>query len=122
MAKAVSVVFSSKDVKASQRADGCYSWSGQYKGIAIKKALPIGSGKQCILLLDPDATNRSVFENLICIDQSGEPVWTAKLPSNPDSFLDIALCSEGMSATTWSGFKILLDPNTGKEMKRHFVK
>jgi hypothetical protein len=73
-------------------------------------------------LLDPDASQRSAFENLLCIDRKGSPVWTAKLPTSPDVFLEIAPTSDGILARTWSGLKVLLDQHTGAELKRIFVK
>jgi hypothetical protein len=70
-------------------ADGSLSWSGQYYGVVIESALPIDDGKQCIVLLDPDASQRLIFENLLCIDQKKNVIWTAKLPSMPDRFVRI---------------------------------
>jgi hypothetical protein len=96
--------------------------NSEYNGAAIKRAIPIEGGSRCILLLDPDASKRSVFEDLLCIDRSGRLVWMAGLPSNPDVFLEVALTSEGIVANTWSGLKILLDQRTGRELKRIFVK
>jgi hypothetical protein len=102
--------------------DGSYSWSGEYDGTAVKRALPIDEGKRCILLLDPDANKRPAFENLLCIDQKGTLVWTAKLPTSPDAFLDVTSTPEGLLAKTWSGVTLLLDVRTGTELKRIFVK
>lgn len=120
----MSVVFSSlhQGVVVSHNLDGSYSWSGQYDGATIKRAVPSDDGKHCVLLLDPDASKRSAFENLLCIDRKGSPVWTAKLPTSPDVFLDVASTPEGLLAKTWSGLNILLDQHTGAELKRIFVK
>jgi hypothetical protein len=122
--RVMSVVFSSlhQGVVVSRNPDGSYSWSGQYNGAAIKSAVPIDDGKHCILLLDPDASKRSAYENLLCIDRKGSPVWTAKLPTSPDVFLEVTLTPEGLFAKTWSGLKVLLDQHTGAELKRIFVK
>ena len=121
---AMSVVFSAPhhDIVVSQNADASYTWSGQYNGIEIKRAVPIENGKLCILLLDPDASKRSTFENLLCIDRRGRPVWTATLPTSPDAFLDIASTPAGLLAKTWSGLTILLDQRAGTELRRTFVK
>lgn len=118
------IAFSSLDqgVVVSSNPDGSYSWSGQYNGAAIKRAVPIDAGNHCILLLDPDASKHSAFENLLCIDRKGTPIWTAKLPTSPDVFLEITPISEGLLAKTWSGLKVLLDQQTGAELKRIFVK
>jgi hypothetical protein len=117
------VVFSSlQGVVVSRNPDGSHSWSGQFNGADIKHAAPSDDGTLCVLLLDPDASKHSVFENLLCIDQKGTPIWTAKLPTSPDAFLDFTSTPEGILSTTWSGLKILLDQNTGRELKRTFVK
>jgi hypothetical protein len=119
----MSIVFSSTNgIIVSEKADKSYEWSGLYNGIAIKTAVPIEHGERCVLLLDPDASPKNVFENLFCIDPSGRSIWIAHLPSVPDRFLDLAVTSEGMWGTTWSGFRILLDKNSGRELKRVFVK
>jgi hypothetical protein len=118
----MSIVSSHHGVVVSQNADGSYSWSGQYNGAPIKRAVPSEDGNYCILLLDPDANNGRSFENLLCVDRTGNPVWTAKLPETQDVFVDIALTREGLQAWTWSCFMILLDRSTGAELKRVFTK
>ena len=120
---AMKAVFSSSDgVLVSQAADGYLECSGQHDGTTIKKAIPLEGNKRCVLLLDPDSDKRPVFENLVCIDQIGAIVWKARLSSNPDVFLDVEMTSGGLLASTWSGYKILLDPSTGRALKRTFVK
>lgn len=71
MGNMMSVAFaaSSAGIVVSQRSDGTVSWFGQYNGVATRHAVPIDGGERCILLLDPDANQRSAFENLLCIDQ-----------------------------------------------------
>ncbi len=88
----------------------------------IKQAIPLNNGNRCILLLDPDATKRPAFENLLCIDRKGTAVWVAKLPTSLDVFLDATITRDGLEAHTWSGMNVVLDQNTGAELKRTFVK
>ncbi|MHB1530018.1 MAG: hypothetical protein ACYCXT_11440 [Acidiferrobacteraceae bacterium] len=120
----MSIIFSSRrhGIVVSQHAGGSRSWSGQYNGASIKCAVPIDSGKRCILLLDPEANKLAVFENLLCIDRNGNLIWTAKLPTSPDVFLSISPSAAGIWVNTWSGLRILLDENTGAERDRAFVK
>lgn len=120
----MNIIFSSlqPEIVVTQNADGSYAWSGQYNGASIKRAIPIDEGKHCIILLDPDANKRSAFENLLCIDRKGEPIWIAKLPTSPDVFLDASLSSDGLLAHTWSGLQVLLNGNTGRELERKFAK
>lgn len=121
---ASNVFFSSlhQSIVVSRSADGSCTWSGQYNGAVIKYAIPISDGKYCILLLDPDTCKRSAFENVLCIDRKGNPVWSAKLPTTPDVFLEITLTPDGLLAKTWSGLEVLLDQQSGTELKRIFVK
>jgi hypothetical protein len=120
----MSVVFSSLDrgVVVLRHPDGSNSWSGEYNGASIKCAVPSDDGKHCVVLLDPDASKRQVFENFLCIDRKGAPVWIAKLPSIPDVFLRVTSTPQGLLANTFSGFQVLLDQNTGAELKSIFVK
>jgi hypothetical protein len=120
----VIVVFSSLDkgVVVWRHEDGSYSWSGKFKSVDIRLAVPIENGERCVLILDPDSSTRSRFENMICIDRIGDINWIAKLPTNPDVFLDVQATDEGLVAKTWSGFKLILNPNTGAELERTFVK
>jgi hypothetical protein len=112
----------SQGITVSRQADGSYSWSGQYGGMSLKGAVPIDKGRRCILLIDPDASKSTVFENLLCIDQGGGLIWTAKLPSSPDVFISVSGGADGIRANTWSGFRVSLDENTGIEKRREFTK
>jgi len=120
----MSTVFSSPrhGLFVSQNADGSYAWSGQYNGVSIVRVIPLDGVSRCVLLLDPDASQRQAFENLLCIDRGGGAVWTARLHTSPDVFLGIVPTDEGIWANTWSGWRVLLDPNTGAELRGSFVK
>jgi hypothetical protein len=60
-----------------QRDDGSIICSGTFEGASIKSAIPLADGARCILLLDPDASSASAFENLMCIDRAGDLIWRA---------------------------------------------
>jgi hypothetical protein len=119
----MSVVFSTtQGIEVHLNDDGSHQCSSRYDGAVVRKAIPLADGKQCLLLLDPDMSDKPVFENLLCIDQSERLIWKAKLSSIPDVFVDVDLISEGVVANTWSGSRVVLDPHTGRELKRAFVK
>jgi hypothetical protein len=115
-------VFSSRGLLVRLGTDGAVSWSGLYQDTPVKQAIPVDGGERCILLLDPDASRDQTFENLICVDRSGDCVWTAKLPAQPDAFLEVMSNDEGVWAQTWSGWRMLLDRKTGAELRRSFAK
>lgn len=104
------------------RNDGSTTCRGRFEEMEIKSAIPLGGGDRCILLLDPDASSASAFENLVCIDRAGAVTWRARLPTNPDVFISVLQVPEGILAKTWSGMSILLDADSGQEQARSFVK
>ena len=75
-----------------------------------------------IILLEPNGSSDTVFENLLCIESPDRIVWRAKLPSLPDVFETMIFADGIVEATTWSGFSLRLDATTGKELSRAFVK
>lgn len=103
-------------------AEGKYVVEGAYEGKAIVKALPMDGGNLCVLLLDPDASKDQRFENLICVNRSGTILWRAKLPTSPDVFVTVEVAPDGISASSWSGLKLHLDPKTGQEIRRNLTK
>jgi len=104
------------------RDGGSTICSGCFEGAVIKSAIPLDNGARCILLLDPDASSASAFENLVCIDRAGAVVWRARLPTSPDVFVAVLQVPEGVLAKTWSGLSILLDLDSGREQARSLVK
>ncbi len=87
-----------------QAENGVLSWSGLYDGMPVKLAIPLDDGRRCVLLLDPGANRKLVFENLFCLDSEGRQLWVAKLPSLPDVFLAVEMTNEGIRASTYGGF------------------
>lgn len=98
------------------------SWSGEHNGISVQAVILADQNRKCILLLDPNAYKKATFENLICINRSGFLVWKAKLPANPDLFVQITREPNGVGAITWSGMEMVFDEETGSELNREFVK
>ncbi len=62
--------------------------------------------------------------NLARLDCRGEIIWTARLPerTSPDSFVDVYLDGNVLSANTWSCFHVTLDGNTGALLTETFTK
>jgi hypothetical protein len=58
------------------------------------------------------------------MDETGTVQWRARLPENtgPDSFVAVAFADGVLIATTWSGYRVELDPVSGKHLRTAFVK
>ena len=63
-------------------------------------------------------------ENLVRVDGTGTIRWRAHLPENtgPDCFVAVAFDDGLLIATTWSGFRVELDPVSGQHRRTAFVK
>lgn len=95
-------------------------WTGDYQGIPVKDALPVADG--FLLLLDPDASEARRFHNLVRVSSEGRLLWTAPLPTDPDTFVAIRVEGDCAVAQTWSGFNMQLDLKTGQALRQEFVK
>ena len=101
--------------------DGTINWSGSYRGMKVTAAVPIDNAR-CLILLDMAASKQEVFENLLCLESSGNVVWKAELPDQPDAFLKFEMTADGLRAWTWSSWMLRLNPATGKIIQREFTK
>ena len=101
--------------------DGTINWSGSYRGMKVAAALPIDDAR-CLILLDRMASKQEIFENLLCVERSGNVVWKAELPDQPDAFVEFEMTAQGLRAWTWSCWMLKLDLRTGKIIEREFVK
>lgn len=84
--------------------------------------LPDGSGKLVVFDWSPYTDAR--LENLVLVDAAGFFVWAAQLPDGtfPDCFVGVRVYGGTLSANTWSGYVVTLDPQTGRILAQHFVK
>jgi hypothetical protein len=108
--------------EAVRKPDGSTTWSDNYRGAKVRTALPLHGGSRCIILLDPDTSEKAAFKNLFCAEQNGRLAWTAELPQTHDAFVDIEMRSDGLHAQSWSGFDVTLNPETGQIIRQEFVK
>lgn len=83
------------------------------------------NGRSMLVLLDPPAGGGRV-RNLVLVDSGGKVVWRGELPerSGPtDSFVSLELDLDGtVVAGTWSGYRVTLDPVTGRRLREDFTK
>jgi len=103
------------------------SWIGDYKRMKIDQVAVVGgrfpwSGNQCIILIDYMERRQAGFSNLLCVGRDGDTRWVAELPRSPDSFVGMRMEGNILSAGTWSGYGVKIDPKTGKRLSMVFVK
>jgi len=105
-----------------QAEGGGFDWRGTYEGMKVVAAQPFEGNSRCLILLDPDASQKSYFENLLCVDASGKVLWRAQPPqSSNDAFVAIRMTGE-LYANTWSGYRVRIDLETGRTVELQFVK
>ena len=94
-------------------------WEGNYEGTKVIAALPFGS--RCLILLDLVPGRSGSFQNLICVESDGKVVWRAQHLQSHDPFVGIHF-NEKLYANTYRGYRVRLDPQTGRILETEFVK
>ena len=85
-------------------------------------ALP--SEKSVIVLLDPPE-GRAAVRNLVCVGPDAQIAWRAELPTTgeADAFVSFELADGGqIAASTWSGYWVLISPDSGPLIGQRFTK
>ena len=54
-------------------------WSGNFEGFPVFRLLPLELEGDCLVLLDPGASKKPTFENLLRVKANGTVVWHAKI-------------------------------------------
>lgn len=89
----------------------------------IKEAFALG--KKVIVLFDPDSNlgKHGQFRNLIALTSAGEHLWTAELPTDKSSDVYYRVVSQTpLKADSFCSFECLIDPDTGKILRKEFYK
>jgi len=77
------------------------------------------------VLFDPNANIRKwgQFPNLICLDNNGTKVWTAKLPTTDtgDSYYKLA-STDPLTVYSVKSYSCVIDEKTGKILSQEFFK
>jgi len=90
--------------------------------VPVLQMLPLSIGDGCLVLLDPDATEKPTFENLLKIQSDGSVQWRTPLPDSNDFFVRMEKCGEHIEANTWNGYRVEIDLNSGRTKNLRFVK
>lgn len=102
-------------------------WRGRVDGLRVEDALPLPGTDEAIVLLDRDLRPRPVlYQNVLRVGPRGEVRWRAALPTPQDDAADfyVSIHLEGRraGATSWSGYRVVLDRDTGAALRSTFVK
>ncbi len=99
--------------------------------LAVEAQLPVLALTVCrglvVVLYDPDAGlgRPGQFENLRAYDAEGAEVWRASLPSSTSSDCFVALTGGGpftVGTSSFSGYRLILDVETGAVIESEFNK
>jgi hypothetical protein len=94
----------------------------------IWQRLDVPGSSDEILLISPDVGPMDrPFPNIVRCNSRGEIIWAAELPEaqplgQPDAYVSAAGVDGHLVANSWSGFRVLIDPATGKIVSIEFTK
>jgi hypothetical protein len=88
----------------------------------VREAVSVGP--VVAVLFDPAAVSGKVgvFPNLIGVSTDGVVVWTAAVPTSTtgDCFVGVGSAEDRFVATSWSGWRHVIEPMTGAIVDREF--
>lgn len=98
-------------------------WQGKPDGHSVQKVMTIPDSNDCVLLLNPGSGWRP-FANLWRYSFETGVIWQAELPSlaGGDAYIDFELDESGLSARSWSSFRVTLDLASGRILLSRFTK
>jgi hypothetical protein len=106
-------------------AAGQLLWAGRPLGVSVKAIAALSTLDAVIVLLDYMEMGRGQVKNLIRLERDGRVAWQASLPTREpsDCYVDFSLGSGShISASSWSGWRVLLDPASGEIEEKAFTK
>lgn len=104
-------------------ATGAERWRGTIDGYPVAAALTVPGSSDCVVVLD-QAAGPKVFANLLRVRPDGGVVWRARTPesSAPDAYVEARFESGQIIASSWSGFRCIIDPEDGSVDHADWVK
>lgn len=99
-------------------------WSGHPDGLAVLDLRPAPDEVSAFVLLELPGGWRSV-RNLVRVGADGRVLWRGELPrgASADCFVEFEVEATGdLVASTWSGYRVRLDPDTGALLGQTFTK
>jgi hypothetical protein len=89
----------------------------------VSVVLPLQESDDCLVLLEYSSRSGYGLENLLRCRLDGSIVWRAEQPERAhDRYVGMRWTEEGLSAGSWSGYRVLLDTETGRIRSLEFTK
>lgn len=79
---------------------------------------PVGGG--CVLLID--GSREMSTRNILYLGVDGSIAWAAEEPPAHGGYVDFCMQSEGIGASSWAGFSVLLTRDSGKILRQEYAK
>lgn len=101
-----------------------FEWEGLLDGLSVLDLIVLPSGAPAVVLLAPPAGPGPV-RNLVGVASDATVSWRAEPPTlgESDAFVSIEADQDGLiSASTWSGYRVLVSPETGNTLRQEFTK
>ncbi|WP_248582727.1 hypothetical protein [Nocardioides sp. InS609-2] len=101
------------------RDDPPFEWRGRIDELPVIEVQPVLDGAFAIVLLEPPAGAVQVC-NLVKVSSEAEVLWRGELPGDEaaDCFVGFSVHADGnVSASTWSGYRVLLARGSGAGSK-----
>jgi hypothetical protein len=101
---------------------------GDLDGADVLAVVQLKNSGTAVLLLDPEAGAKIPLgglkgsANLVCVDSEARVRWRSASPGEQDWWISIQMVADTLSANTWSGFQVVIDPENGGHLSRTFVK
>jgi hypothetical protein len=99
-------------------------WRGRPDGHPVRSVLPVADASGCIVLLDYSRGPPGAFPNLIRCRPDGSVEWRAALPTTAgsDAYVRVSWDEGRLLANSWSGYQVVVDPDTGRITSSTFTK
>ena len=102
---------------------GALLWSGRPLGHGASVVLPVPETNDAIVLLNPDEQVNGRFGNLLRLSADGSVSWQAvPVFENNDVFVAVEWLGDKLMANTWSGYRVVVEVDTGLPLETAFTK
>ena len=98
---------------------GAVVWKSRPDGLIVKRVADLRDHTAAIVLLDADDLDER-RRNLVLVDVTGRTAWRAELPSEDevDRYVGVNVKRSVVVARSWSGYRVQLDPESGRILER----